>query len=291
LTLVLERFRQSLDQLRSLNLVPRQLPSNSAELLQDIWQDVTLTFLASHLEDSPAPGFSSLKLDDLQDLIDDYGDLIQKEILDNIPFIKDIWGYFLFEQEIALDKVNYRTESPEATERATVLLQNLVIAIANAAMIFILNNFPEEETIKNRLFRPQLKSSREIARFRNHLTWRYRFNQLWENPKNIFESQYLLFYLSEQGIASLTLYAPRLRELKQLRGIPWAVTILLEFRDAISPQLRSVVGFLGNGVVYLLTQVIGRGIGLVGRGIIQGIGNALQDNRYGKNRQRRDSQS
>ncbi len=291
LTLVFDRFRQTIDQLRPLNLVPRQLPSNSAELLQDIWQDVTLTFLASHLDDSPALGFSSLKLDDLQDLIDDYGDLIQKEVLDNIPFIKDIWGYFLFEQGIAIDKVNYRTQSPEATERATVLLQNLGIAIANAVMIFILNNFPEEETIKNRLFRPHLKSSREIARFRNNLTWRYRFNQFWENPKNIFESQYLLFYLSEQGIASLTLYAPRLRELKQLRGIPWAVTILLEFRDAISPQLRSVVEFLGNGVVYLLTQVIGRGIGLVGRGIIQGIGNALQDNRYGKNRQRRDSQS
>lgn len=290
MTMVLERFRQSLEQLQTLKLAPRQLPSNPAELLQDIWQDVTLTFLSSHLEDSASSGVSPFKLDEIQDLIDDYGVLIQREVLDKIPFLKDIWGYFLFEQGLSIDKVTYRAESPEATERATLLLQNLVIAIANGVMIFILNNFYEDEAIKNRLFQSHLKSSREIARFRNTLTWRYRFAQFWETPKNIFESQYLLFYLSDQGIASLSLYAPRLRELKQLRGIPWAVTILLEFRDAISPQLRSIVEFLGNGVVYLLTQVIGRGIGLVGRGIIQGIGNAWQDNRYGKNRPRRDSQ-
>ncbi|MEG4329441.1 DUF3685 domain-containing protein, partial [Microcoleus sp. herbarium5] len=37
------------------------------------------------------------------------------------------------------------------------------------------------------------------------------------------------------------------------------------------------------GVVYVLTQVIGRGIGLIGRGIIQGIGNSLQDSKFGKN--------
>jgi hypothetical protein len=296
---VLERFRQSLDQLQSLKLAPRQLPSNSAELLQDVWQDVTLAFLVSHLENplenslesSASLAISSLKLDDLQDLIDDYGSLIQGEVLDKIPFLQDIWGYFLFEQGITLDKATYRAESPEAMERATLLLQNLVIAIANGVMVFILNNFSENEAIKSRLFQPQLKSSREIARFRNTLTWHYRFTQFWENPKNIFESQYPLFYLGDRGLESLSLYAPRLRELKQLRGIPWVVTILLEFRDAVSPQLRSVVGFLGNGLVYLLTQVIGRGIGLVGRGIIQGIGNAWQDNRYGKNRQRRDSQS
>lgn len=292
---VLERFRQSLDQLQALKLAPRQLPSNSAELLQDVWQDVALAFLVSHLENpleiSASLAISSLKLDDLQDLIDDYGPLIQGEVLDKIPFLQDIWGYFLFEQGITLDKVTYRAESLEAMERATLLLQNLVIAIANGVMVFILNNFSEDEAIKSRLFQPQLKSSREIARFRNTLTWHYRFTQFWENPKNIFESQYPLFYLGDRGLESLNLYAPRLRELKQLRGIPWIVTILLEFRDAVSPQLRSVVGFLGNGLVYLLTQVIGRGIGLVGRGIIQGIGNALQDNRYGKNRQRRDSQS
>jgi hypothetical protein len=36
---------------------------------------------------------------------------------------------------------------------------------------------------------------------------------------------------------------------------------------------------LGTGLVYLLTEIIGRGIGLIGRGILKGIGNAFQDKR------------
>ncbi|MCY7381758.1 MAG: DUF3685 domain-containing protein, partial [Microcoleus sp. CAN_BIN18] len=49
------------------------------------------------------------------------------------------------------------------------------------------------------------------------------------------------------------------------------------------PRVRAVISLLGAAVVYVLTQVIGRGIGLVGRGIIQGIGNSLQDGKFGKN--------
>jgi hypothetical protein len=64
------------------------------------------------------------------------------------------------------------------------------------------------------------------------------------------------------------------------------VTIAFEARDAIAPRLRSTVAWAGKGVVYVLTQVIGRSIGLVVRGVIQGIGNTLQDARFGKNSER-----
>ncbi|MGL5807112.1 MAG: DUF3685 domain-containing protein, partial [Xenococcaceae cyanobacterium] len=46
------------------------------------------------------------------------------------------------------------------------------------------------------------------------------------------------------------------------------------------------IAFIGSGVVYLLTYVIGRGIGLIGKGIIQGIGNTFSETRYGKDRSR-----
>jgi hypothetical protein len=69
-----------------------------------------------------------------------------------------------------------------------------------------------------------------------------------------------------------------------LTGWRWLVTIILETRDALSPQIRAIFSWLGQGVVYILTQVIGRGIGLIGKGIIQGVGGTWQDVRYGKNR-------
>jgi hypothetical protein len=102
-------------------------------------------------------------------------------------------------------------------------------------------------------------------------------------PKAIFESRFWLLVLGDSGIKRISIYAPRNLELAQLSGWQLALTLLLETRDAIAPRVRAVISLLGAGVVYVLTQVIGRGIGLIGRGIIQGIGNSLQDSKFGKN--------
>ena len=53
------------------------------------------------------------------------------------------------------------------------------------------------------------------------------------------------------------------------------VTLALESRDALAPQLQALLRRLGNLVVVVLTQVIGRAIGLVGRGIVQGMGRSI----------------
>jgi hypothetical protein len=72
--------------------------------------------------------------------------------------------------------------------------------------------------------------------------------------------------------------------LAQLQGLARTVTLLLELRDALSPRLRSLVKFLGKGFVFALTQVIGRAIGLMIKGILQGIGNSWQETRYSRSR-------
>ena len=53
------------------------------------------------------------------------------------------------------------------------------------------------------------------------------------------------------------------------------VTLSLEARDAVGPQLRQLIRGIGDLLVVLLTQVVGRAIGLVGRGILQGMGRSL----------------
>ena len=50
---------------------------------------------------------------------------------------------------------------------------------------------------------------------------------------------------------------------------------MLEARDALAPQLRSLLRRLGDLLVVVLTQVIGRAIGLVGKGILQGMGRSV----------------
>lgn len=183
-----------------------------------------------------------------------------------------------------MDNVIYRFESPEAITRAEFILQNLINRIANGVTQIVLNYFSEAEIIKQNLYQKKYLSSREIAQFRNDLSWRYRQDKYFEEPKNIFESKHRLFVLNSSRLKTIYIYAPRQEELVRLRGIPWLVTIAFELRDAMAPRLRAVIALVGNAAVYVLTNVIGRAIGLVGRGIVQGVGKSLQDTRYSKSK-------
>lgn len=278
LYIVLQQGKRNLEKLRFLKLESEKLLARKSLILQEIWQDSLHDFFDKYYN---LPGVRDRY--NLDTLILQELEIIPAEILAKIPLAAELFNYLLLEGELAVDGVAYRPEAPEARNRAELLLQNVIIQIANGVMAFILNNFSEVEAIKQALYQPSLLSSREIARFRNNLSWRYRVEKYWQEPKAIFESQYRLFTFNSKGIKTTTIYASRQEELQQLRGIAGAVTLALETRDALSPRLRAIVSFVGNGLVYILTQVIGRGLGLIGRGIIQGIGNSLQDTRYGKN--------
>lgn len=278
--LVLDRFRKILEDLRSLNVTREELPQKRSLVLRELLESSLLDFFSQYYT---SLGLNANKIIEIFSLD---ARTIEEEILEKIPMIDELLGYCLFETHLAIDNVFYRSESPEAIARAEIILQNLIERIVNAIVQTILNNFSEIEIIKQNLYQKKYLSSREIARFRNDISWRYRKERYIEEPKNIFESQYRLFFLNGGSLKTTYIYAPRQDELYQLRGIPWLVTIVLELRDALSPRLRAVVGFVGKGVVYLLTQVIGRAIGLIARGIIQGIGNTLQETRYGKNSER-----
>jgi len=144
-------------------------------------------------------------------------------------------------------------------------------------MQVLLNNFSDLETFKYKLYRTEYRSDRELARFRNQLSWKYRQDTYFTHPQNIFESRHRLFVLNSGVIRTMYVYAPRKTELEQLTGVPWLSTILIEIRDAIAPIVRKFIALAGNTVVFVLTQVIGKGLGLVGQGIIQGIGNSIKD--------------
>jgi hypothetical protein len=146
----------------------------------------------------------------------------------------------------------------------------------------LLNNLADVEDLKRSFYNRNLISTREIERFRNSLSWRYRWERYIGEPKAVFESNFGLLRISDRGIQKVLIYAPRRQELTKLSGLQLTVTLVLETRDAVAPGVRALVSFLGSGVVYVLTQVVGRGIGLIGRGVVQGIGNSMQDVKFGK---------
>jgi DNA-binding NarL/FixJ family response regulator len=126
--------------------------------------------------------------------------------------------------------------------------------------------------LRRYLLRPELLATRNLERLRNQLNAQQRWGDLFERPIAIYESRRQLLCVDGGAIAAVNLLEPRDAELQRLGPLQQLVTLALETRDAVAPQLRQLIQGLGNLVVVLLTEVVGRAIGLVGRGVLQGMG-------------------
>lgn len=302
---ILGQLQEVLQELRFSQVQPAQLPQKMPAILRNLWQDTVIDFFGRYytLEVRENASLDEVKTDlkvsnNLAESTEFFRTIngvevvpvllsdreeVGKQIIDKIPLTVDFFAHLLFENPLIVDNNSCVAGSPEAMQRAEYLLENLVIQVANGVVQPLLNNFGNVEEVKQRFYDGKLISTREIERLRNNLSWKYSWESYFVEPKAIFESRFWLFVLRDSGIQRVCIYAPRNAELAQLSGWQLGLTLLLEARDAVAPRLRAVVALFGVGVVYVLTEVIGRGIGLVGRGVIQGIGNSLQDSKFGKN--------
>lgn len=280
--LVLRKLEEVLDELRYSQVELAQIPAKRSVILLDLWQAVLVDFFGRYYTVT----VEGREVEVVETLLRE-ATVVQTAILDRIPGVTELIGHLLFQAPLSVNSTPYSAGNPESLARAELLLENLTVQVSNAVMQPLLNRFATVEAIKQTFYDRRLLSSRELERFRNNLSWRYRFERLYREPKNIFESQYQVFTLTERGIQQTAIYAPRTQELDDLTGLPYVVTLALETRDAIAPRLRSAVSLVGNSLVYVLTEVIGRGIGLIGRGVLKGLGNVWQDTKYGRDRQQR----
>ncbi|BAY33180.1 response regulator receiver protein [Nostoc carneum NIES-2107] len=268
LYLILQKLAKQLDELRVAEISINQLYDLKQSLIYDLWQSTVADFFGR---------FSRVPVGDrnleIVNILLQNPQPIQTAILQKIPLLMELFTYLLFQRDLQIDNTSYSADSPEAKSQALIILENFLIQVANGVVQPLLNYFADVEVIKQDFYDHRLISTREIERFRNDLSWKYRLNNYINEPTAIFESRYELFVFAPRGIAKTSIYAPRNQELTQLSGMPLVVTLLLEFRDAIAPRLKSLLAIFGSGIVFILTQVIGRGLGLIGRGILQGIGN------------------
>jgi DNA-binding NarL/FixJ family response regulator len=274
LLLTLQQFERLLADLHYSQVQPEQLAGKQAPLLLDLWTTTTTEFFGRYVTLPIDQQVVELVPTLLQD-----ASYIQRSLLNKIPQVRDLLSYFLFQAPLMIDATSQPFGSSQAFYRASQLLENLIIQVANAVVQPLMNHFAESEVVKDQFYVRSRLSTREIERFRNELSWRYRVEHYIYEPQTIFESRYELYNLNSDGICRNSIYAPRRQELEYLKGFRLAVTLALELRDAVTPRLRSLITFVGRSVVYLLTEVIGRGIGLIGRGIAKGIGNSWQENK------------
>ena len=192
-----------------------------------------------------------------------------------LPAALPMLGALVQAQPLLVEGRLLAPDEPRALLQLEALISNWLIRNAeliSAEVLACCSAWPE---LRRYLLRNDLLPTRNLERLRNQLNAQQRWSTWFERPVQLYQSQRQLYRLEAGAIAPVMLTEPRDTELRQLSWGQQLVTLALEARDALAPQLQSLVRTLGDLVVVVLTQVVGRAIGLVGRGIAQGMGRSI----------------
>jgi hypothetical protein len=181
----------------------------------------------------------------------------------------------LIDQPVLVNGQLLPADDPRALLQLETLVSNWLVRTAELIGSELLESCGQWPELRRYLLRDSLIATRELDRLRNRLNSQMRWSDWVDRPIQLYESQRTLFQLRQGRIEPLQLIEPRDHELNQLGWWQRQVALLLETRDALAPQVQGLVRRLGDLAVVLLTQVLGRAIGLVGRGIAQGMGRSL----------------
>ena len=179
-------------------------------------------------------------------------------------------------EPVLLDGRLLAPDTPAALLHLELLLSDWLLRTGSALAGLVLEEASQWPELRRFLLRRDLLPTRQLERLRNHINAHERYEQIIGEPLRIYESRRELLLLQTDGVVTRSLIEPRDQELEQLGPLPRLVTLSLELRDALAPQLRVLSQRLGDLLVTVLTQIIGRGIGLIARGVLLGLGRTLQ---------------
>lgn len=120
---------------------------------------------------------------------------------------------------------------------------------------------------------PRLASTRQLQRFANRLLVARWLDTAFHSVAAIYDDRLPLFTLAAPGGMVRIRQAPvrRAAQLSALKGVRYAVSLLLEAVDATAPTLRLLWNRATEALAWLLTYVIGKGIGMVWKGLKIGL--------------------
>lgn len=182
----------------------------------------------------------------------------------------------LFDRPVLVEGQLLPADAPRALLELETLVSNWLVRTAELISAEVLEACAEWPELRRFLLNQHLISTRELERLRNQLNSQARWQNWIERPIQLYESKRLIYSLRGGSIKPMLLTEPRDEELGQLGWLQQQVALLLEARDALAPSMQALIKRIGDLMVVVLTQVLGRAIGLVGRGIAQGMGRSLR---------------
>ena len=115
---------------------------------------------------------------------------------------------------------------------------------------------------------PPLRRTRSLERFRNEVSLRRWAEARFLSIRSAAQDEQLLLGFGPAGaLTTKTVPCDRRAELDGLTGWRAAVARALEAADVAGPLLKRAAAALGDALAFLLVRLIGRGLGLVARGV------------------------
>lgn len=151
------------------------------------------------------------------------------------------------------------------------LFENLIIGITNCVMAIILNDFSNVGTIRQTLYKSSFLSVRNSEQFKNTLALQNQIRMLVTRPKSLYNNEYNIFLIRPNGIYRRSIYTNRVEALLDLNNLPLLVINYIELQDFLVARSNNAFLLVGRGSRYFLTSVIGRVIGLIWKGVLEGL--------------------
>ncbi len=163
----------------------------------------------------------------------------------------------------------YETESFIIFEE---IISNWVIRSSNLLSADIFNYCSGWPELRYLFINNNLQSTRSYERFRNNINNYDRWHNNIYMPIYLYESKREYIDIIDNNFVRYFKNENRENDLKNLQWFQKQITLLIEIRDALAPQLEIAIKYIGDIFVTILTKIIGNAIGLVGKGILQGLG-------------------
>ena len=188
------------------------------------------------------------------------------EMLFKVPF------YALVDPKLFSFRLIYSPIYNYASESfLEAIIDHLILELSNCVVYFGILQFSSVDAFRQTLYRSKFLSLRNFERFKNNLTWQLFIKTYIQRPISLYNNRYDIYVLRTNGIYSRAIYANRSREIFSLTKLPLFTIVFVEIRDFLISRIDETVFFISKGLRFTLTSVLGRVVGLVWRGVIEGL--------------------
>ena len=198
--------------------------------------------------------------------------LYTKNILQDLGIVFKLPFYAILNPKSQQFRTVYSPIYTSASESfIEALIDNLIIELSNCITYFNIVTFSSLHSFRQTFYRSKFLSLRNFERYKNNLVWQLNIKNYLQRPSDLYNNRYRIYILRTTGIYDRIIYANRSTQLLTLKKLPLLTVTTIEFRDFIVSRLDETIYRFSNGLRFTLTSVLGRVIGLIWRGIIEGL--------------------